>query len=68
MPNFSDRDLNDLLRVIDTNGNGVVEYDELHGTHSRAREQMEHIGTYPTGNMLSGGVYLKCINDTLMTI
>jgi len=29
MPNFSDRDLNDLLRVIDTNGNGVVEYDEF---------------------------------------
>ena len=23
MPNFSDRDLNDLLRVIDTNGNGA---------------------------------------------
>ena len=31
MPNFSDRDLNDLLRVIDTNGNGVVEYEELLG-------------------------------------
>lgn len=29
MPNFSDRDLNDLLRVIDTNGNGVVEYEEF---------------------------------------
>lgn len=43
MPNFSDRDLNDLLRVIDTNGNGVVEYDELHGTHSRPGEQMGHI-------------------------
>ena len=43
MPNFSDRDLNDLLRIIDTNGNGVVEYDELHGTHSRDGEQMECI-------------------------
>eukprot|EP00438_Fugacium_kawagutii_P013746 Skav210284 [mRNA] locus=scaffold2977:375477:378729:- [translate_table: standard] len=29
IPNFSDRDLNDLLRVIDTNGNGVVEYEEF---------------------------------------
>lgn len=29
MPNFSDRDINDLLRVIDTNSNGVVEYEEL---------------------------------------
>ena len=31
MPNFSDRDMNDLLRVTDTNGNGVVEYEELLG-------------------------------------
>ena len=29
MPNFSDRDINDLLRVIDTNSNGVVEYEEF---------------------------------------
>ncbi|CAK9002277.1 unnamed protein product, partial [Durusdinium trenchii] len=29
MPNFSDRDINDLLRVIDTNANGVVEYEEF---------------------------------------
>mmetsp|Transcript_96 Transcript_96/g.175 ORF Transcript_96/g.175 Transcript_96/m.175 type:complete len:1077 (+) Transcript_96:112-3342(+) len=29
MPNFSDRDLNDLMRIIDTNGNGVVEYEEF---------------------------------------
>lgn len=29
MPNFSDRDMNELVRTIDTNGNGVVEYSEF---------------------------------------
>eukprot|EP00931_Biecheleriopsis_adriatica_P063711 TRINITY_DN3863_c0_g1_i1.p1 TRINITY_DN3863_c0_g1~~TRINITY_DN3863_c0_g1_i1.p1 ORF type:complete len:1082 (-),score=256.16 TRINITY_DN3863_c0_g1_i1:65-3310(-) len=29
MPNFSEKDLTDLMRVIDKNGNGVVEVDEF---------------------------------------
>lgn len=29
MPNFSAKDMNELVRTIDTNGNGVVEYQEF---------------------------------------